>query len=176
VPILCGVTAIILGVIMVPLSYEFSPTSRATFHYGAVALSLFGLILVLVALQAEKKFSRERQVQPKTAAGASSERSADCDDARLVMEVQSSQIMTEENLVWRRLLDRYATCTRTFAEAVAGLGQYRQISADALALWEEIKRLQAKCLLIAQEIDHHISRRLRSEEADAGGVMRRSDL
>jgi hypothetical protein len=93
-----------------------------------------------------------------------------------VMEVQSRQIMMEENRVWRRLLDRYATCTRTFAEAVAGLGQYRQISADALALWEEIKRLQAKCHLVAREIDHHISRRLRSEEADGGSVVRRSGL
>ena len=56
VPFLFGMTALILGGITVPLSYEFSQTSRNAFRYGAGALLLFGLVLVLIAAKAEKKF------------------------------------------------------------------------------------------------------------------------
>lgn len=53
-PFLFGMIAIFLGVITVPLSYEFSQTLKPAFHYVAVALSLCGLALVVIALKTRK--------------------------------------------------------------------------------------------------------------------------
>jgi len=79
--------------------------------------------------------------------------------------------MAAGNATWRSLLDRYATCTREFAEAVACLGHHPEISEDTLELWEKIKRLYTGCRPVADEIERHINGRLRPQQSDAT-VMR----
>ena len=60
--------------------------------------------------------------------------------------------------MWRELLQLYAVQARDFSDAVAQLGQHEhaEIGRDALTLIEEIKRRQALCNAVGDDLDRYI--------------------
>jgi hypothetical protein len=63
--------------------------------------------------------------------------------------------------MWRELLQLYAVQAREFPDAVARLGQHEhvEIGRDALTLREEIKRRQAVCTAVGDDLDRFIEQR-----------------